>query len=220
MRHLPKAILWDLDGTIIDSTECHYQSWVNALKSHGYSITRDLFNANFGRNNQTSLSIFLGFKPDPKLSNQIIQEKEHLFRAEVPEIGSMVPGVNTWLTTAKQMGIRQAIASSAGMKNITTMFSVFELLGYFDLLVSGANLPAKPEPDVFLAAADLLKLPPEGCVVIEDSVAGVEAAKRAGMACIAVVTSHAKSQLASADIIVDDFTTPFLDAIRSLGLDD
>jgi len=220
MRHLPKAILWDLDGTIIDSTECHYESWVNALKSHGYSITRELFDANYGRNNLASLSVFLGFKPDLKLANEIIHKKEELFREEVPEIGTMVPGVNTWLTSANQMGIRQAIASSAGMKNITTMLSVFELLGYFDLLVSGANLLAKPEPDVFLAAANLLKLPPEGCVVIEDSVAGVEAAKRAGMVCIAVVTSHAKSQLASADMIVDDFTTPFLGAIRSLGLDD
>ncbi|MDY6847174.1 MAG: HAD family phosphatase [Chloroflexota bacterium] len=220
MRHLPKAILWDLDGTIIDSTECHYQSWVEALKNHGYSLTRDLFDANFGRNNQTSLSIFLGFKPNLKLANEIIHEKEELFREEVPGVGTLIPGVNTWLTSANQMEIRQAIASSAGMKNITTMLSAFELLGYFDLLVSGENLRAKPEPDVFLAAADLLKLSPEDCVVIEDSAAGIEAAKWAGMACIAVVTSHAKSQLGSADMIVDDFTTPFLGAIRSLGLDD
>lgn len=220
MIRLPEAILWDLDGTIIDSTECHYESWVEALKHHGYSITRDLFDANYGRNNQASLSTFLGFDPDPSLSRQIFQKKENLFRAEVPEIGTMVPGVNTWLTSANQMGIRQAIASSAGMKNITTMLSAFGLLGFFDLLVSGANLPAKPEPDVFLAAADLLNLSPEGCIVIEDSAAGVEAAKRAGMACIAVVTSHAKSQLVSADMILNDFTTPFLGAIRSLGLDD
>jgi len=217
LRHLPKAILWDLDGTIIDSTECHYKSWVNALKSHGYAITRELFNANYGRNNLASLTGYLGFKPDLKIAAEIIHEKEELFREDVPEGGSMVAGVKSWLSSANKMGMKQAVASSAEMKNITTMLSVFELLTFFELLVSGANLPAKPEPDVFLEAANLLNLSPEECLVIEDSAAGVEAAKRAGMACIAVLTSHTKSQLMSADLIVDDFRMPFLEAIGNLA---
>jgi beta-phosphoglucomutase-like phosphatase (HAD superfamily) len=102
------------------------------------------------------------------------------------------------------------------MKNITIMLNAFGLLGYFDLLVSGANLPAKPKPDVFLEAAKLLELSPQECLVIEDSAAGVQAAKNAGMTCIAVLTSHVKSQLTAADLLVDDFRTPFADAVAEL----
>jgi HAD superfamily hydrolase (TIGR01509 family) len=216
LKHLPKAILWDLDGTIIDSTECHFQSWSEALKSHGYSISRDLFNSNYGRNNFASLTGYLGFQPDLNLANEITHAKEALFREKVSRDASMVAGVMSWLAAANQMGMKQAIASSAGMKNITIMLTAFGLLGYFDLLVSGANLPAKPKPDVFLEAAKLLELSPQECLVIEDSAAGVQAAKNAGMTCIAVLTSHVKSQLTAADLLVDDFRTPFADAVAEL----
>jgi len=216
LRHLPKAILWDLDGTIIDSTECHFESWSEALKSHGYSITREIFDAHYGRNTQSVLPLYLGFEPGPELFEKINIEKEKIFRDEVVKKGSMVPGVESWMRSANQLGIKQAIASSSGMKNITTMLFAFRLLGYFDLLVSGANLPAKPEPDVFLEAAKLLELSPEDCLVIEDSAAGVQAAKDAGMICIAVLTSHTKSQLTAADLLVDDFRTPFADAVAEL----
>jgi HAD superfamily hydrolase (TIGR01509 family) len=80
------------------------------------------------------------------------------------------------------------------------------LQGYFNTIVSGTNLPAKPEPDVFLKAAKDLGCLPADCLVIEDSLAGVRAAKTAGMHCVAVTTSHARGELNSADIVVDDFT--------------
>jgi HAD superfamily hydrolase (TIGR01509 family) len=217
LRHLPKAILWDLDGTIIDSTECHFESWSQALKSHGYTITREIFDAHYGRNTQSVLPLYLGFEPDPELFEKINIKKEEIFRDEVVKKGAMVPGVESWMRSANQLGIKQAIASSSGMKNITIMLSAFGLLGYFDLLVSGANLPAKPEPDVFLEAAKLIELSPAECLVIEDSSAGVQAAKEAGMTCIAVLTSHTKSQLTAADLLVDDFRTPLLDAIGNLA---
>ncbi|HEY9122446.1 MAG TPA: HAD family phosphatase [Brevefilum sp.] len=217
MRHLPKAILWDLDGTIIDSTECHFESWSEALKNHGYSLTREIFDAHYGRNTQSVLPLYLGFEPGPELFEKINVEKEKIFREQVVRKGTMVPGVESWMRSANQLGIKQAIASSSGMKNITTMLSAFGLLGYFDLLVSGANLPAKPEPDVFLEAAKLFELSPAECLVIEDSLAGVQAAKNAGMLCFAVLTSHTKAQLTSADLLVDDFRTPFLDAIGNFA---
>jgi beta-phosphoglucomutase-like phosphatase (HAD superfamily) len=98
------------------------------------------------------------------------------------------------------------------------MLSAHDLIRYFDLLVSGANLPAKPNPAVFLAAAEQLNQLPENCLVIEDSAAGVEAARKAGMTCIAVMTSHKKSQLKDADLVLDDFNGSFLDTLNKLGL--
>jgi beta-phosphoglucomutase-like phosphatase (HAD superfamily) len=115
------------------------------------------------------------------------------------------------------MGIKQAIASSAPMENIIAMLKTFNLSDYFDLLVSGAEIPAKPEPDVFLRTAEGLGFLGKKCLVIEDSTAGVKAAKRAGMVCIAVVTSHLESQLRSADLIIDDFSLPLIEAIRKIN---
>jgi HAD superfamily hydrolase (TIGR01509 family) len=213
------AILWDLDGTIIDSTEAHFESYAAVFQQHGYAISREIFDTTFGRNTQTSLPLLLGFDPDPKLSEQIIREKEIFFRKMVPDNASLIPGVESWLATAKTKGIAQAIASSAPMKNITSILRTFNLLGYFDLLVSGANLPAKPEPDVFLTAAEQLNFPPRRCLVIEDSKPGLAAAKQAGMRCIAVVTSQEKSQLSSADLILENFNTPMEETIIGLFKD-
>lgn len=212
------VILWDLDGTIIDSTECHYKTWVAALGKHGATLTREVFDAHYGRNNKAALPIYLGFDPDPALAEEIITEKEELFRKLFAKEAKLVPGVVSWMEGGERAGLRQAIASSSSIKNITTMLSAYNLIRYFDLLVSGANLPAKPNPAVFLAAAEQLDRPPEDCIVIEDSAAGVEAAKRAGMACIAVVTSHTKSQLQAADLVLDDFFVPFLETLNGLGL--
>jgi beta-phosphoglucomutase len=214
------AILWDLDGTIVDTTDCHFESWAAALKQHGYDLNRDLFISNFGRNNQTSLPLYLGFTPEPALSVKIIELKEQLFRQRVSDDAKLVSGVELWLSFAKNSGIRQVVASSAGMKNITTVVSAFDLVDYFDLLVSGSDLPAKPEPDIFLTAADMLECSPENCIVVEDSPAGIGAAKKAGMVCIGVVTSHSESQLASADLVLKDFNIPFLDIVDRLHLVD
>lgn len=212
------AILWDLDGTIIDSTECHYKTWVAALGKHGYTLTRELFDAHYGRNNKAALPIYLGFEPDPSLAQEIQEEKEILFRQIVTTEAKLVPGVTSWLEGSKNAGFRQAIASSAGLRNITTMLSAQNLIRFFDLLVSGANLPAKPDPAVFLAAAEQLGQSPEKCLVVEDSAAGVQAARQAGMTCIAVMTSHSKSQLKDADLVLDDFNSSLLEALNRLGL--
>lgn len=212
------AILWDLDGTIIDSTECHYKTWAAALDKHGCSLSWEVFKSHYGRNNKAALPIYLGFNPDPSLAQEICEDKEVLFRQLVAEEAKLVPGVTSWLERSKIAGIRQAIASSAGLKNITTMLSAFNLVRFFDVLVSGANLPAKPNPAVFLAAAEQLKQLPENCLVIEDSSAGVDAARQAGMTCIAVMTSHTKSQLKDADLVLNDFNISFLEALNGLGL--
>lgn len=218
MNFTKPAILWDLDGTIIDSTECHYKSWAAVLEKRGYTLSYKTFKAHYGKNTKTALPFYLGFDPEPDLEESIKMEKETLFRQLVTNEATLVPGVASWLESARNAGWKQAIASSAGMKNIATMLSAYNLIGHFDLLVSGANLPAKPRPDVFLTAAELLHQLPENCLVIEDSIAGIEAAKKAGMICIAVATSHDRSQLESADLILNDFNVPFFDTLDHIRM--
>lgn len=216
MTDKENAILWDLDGTIVDTKACHVYTWEKALQRHGFAMDMAVFETNFGRNNSTLLPILLGFTPDDDLMTEIIEDKEAMFRQIAPERITLVPGVKTWLSAADELNYAQAIASSAPMENISTMLEIFNLESYFKSIVSGTDLPAKPEPDVFFQAAQALAVHTDHCVVIEDSIAGVEAAHRAGMRCIAVSTTHPRSVLGQADLVIDDFTKPMSDALRRL----
>ena len=216
MLNNPSAILWDLDGTIVDTKASHFLTWQRALEKHGFVLERTVFEVNFGRNNRTLVPLFLGFQPDGDLLAEIIEVKETLFRQIAPHQAGLVPGVKTWLSKAGEINIVQAIASSAPMENIAIMLEKFDLRHYFASIVSGAALPAKPEPDVFIQAAQTLNILPADCLVIEDSIAGVQAANQAGMCCIAVTTTHQRDELGQAAIVVDDFNTPFHEILKTL----
>ncbi len=211
------AILWDLDGTIIDSKECHFESWKAVFEKFGYPFSRAAYDENFGRNNHTALRAYLGFEPDQDLENAISEEKEAIFRRTVAEQARLMPGVRTWLEAAEAKKFPQVVASSAPMENIKTVLSDFRLESYFAHLISGANLPAKPEPDVFLTAAQMVGYPPERCLVIEDSKPGVQAAKNAGMRCIGVASAGNTEALASADLLLKDFNFSFERAFSILA---
>jgi HAD superfamily hydrolase (TIGR01509 family) len=114
-----------------------------------------------------------------------------------------LPGVRTWLERLAAKGVSQAIASSAPPANIDVMVDEAGLRVYFDAIVSGSQLSAKPDPAVFLEAANHLGVSPDRCIVVEDAIAGVEAAKRAGMRCIAVTVTNPAAALQDADIVVD-----------------
>lgn len=214
-----RAILWDLDGTIVDTKACHLHTWKRALELHGYDLDLALLTENFGRNNTTLLPLLLGFEPNHELMMGIIDKKESMFREIAPEWITLVPGVTSWLSAAVELNFRQAIASSAPMENIVTMLSFFNLDACFDTVVSGTNLPAKPHPDVFLNASDALGVEPENCLVIEDSIAGVEGAHKAGMRCIAVTTTHHQDALRQADVVIDDFTAAMSEVLTALSWD-
>jgi beta-phosphoglucomutase len=211
------AILWDLDGTIVDTKDCHFFTWKYAMKKHGIELEKGTFEASFGRNNAAIIPSFLGYQPDEHLLAEIINDKEGLFREIAPMETKLVPGVEDWLATAGSLHFAQAIASSAPMENIAMMLKNFKLKQYFDAIISGTTLPAKPEPDIFLVAADNLSCSPIDCLVIEDSLAGVAAAKSAGMQCIAVTTTHPRDELGEADLVVDDYQRCFIDVLQSFG---
>jgi beta-phosphoglucomutase-like phosphatase (HAD superfamily) len=98
------------------------------------------------------------------------------------------------------------------------MLDKFNLAGYFDAIQPGAHLTAKPAPDIFLQAAELLDQQPEQCVVIEDSLAGVQGGKNAGMQCVAVTSTFPREALTMADFVVDDYTGPLTPVLQTLQL--
>jgi len=212
------AILWDMDGTILDTKACHFYCWEKTLSNYGCELDKKLFDANFGRAARSVLPLYLGFDPDETLSNQILDEYRKLLMSLMPQNSKLVPGVMSWLQGYKDHCVPQVVASSATMETLESILTVFNLRDYFEHLIAGAKLPAKPEPDVFLKAARILDYAPENCCVIEDSKAGVKAAKTAGMYCVAVATTFSRSDLSLADAVIADFTVPFTAVMGELGI--
>jgi beta-phosphoglucomutase family hydrolase len=197
-----KGVLWDMDGVLVDTGECHFWSWSKVLPEYSIPYDQRAFQATFGMNNAETLKTLVGYELDPELVTEIGERKEELFRQEVRGRVQPLPGVLGWLARLEAGGWRQAIASSAPPANIDVLVDALDLRHWFDAIVSGADLPGKPAPTLFLNVAQALAVHPEQCVVIEDAVAGVEAAKRAGMKCIAVTTTNPVERLRAASIVV------------------
>ncbi|MEJ2734319.1 MAG: HAD family phosphatase [Anaerolineae bacterium] len=197
------GVLWDMDGVLVDTGEFHHQSWAEVLQEYDVPFSREFFRDTFGMNNAGILSVLLGETLTPELLTEISDRKEAWFREAVRGYAEPLPGVRLWLERLRNDGVRQGIASSAPLANIDTLMDELGIGDCFDVLVSGADLPGKPEPALFLKVAGLLDVTPARCIVVEDAVAGVEAARRAGMKCIAVTTTNPSSALEMADVVVE-----------------
>ncbi|MFN2131301.1 MAG: HAD family hydrolase [Anaerolineae bacterium] len=210
------GVLWDMDGVLVDTGEFHFRAWRDVLADYDIAFTHDFHRETFGMNNAGILSRILGTKLTPQLQSEISDRKEEQFRAAVRDHAKPLPGVRIWLERLQSDGFRQAIASSAPMANIDTLIGELELRPFFDAIVSGTDLPGKPNPAVFLRAAETLGVPAESCIVVEDAIAGVQAARQAGMKCIAVTTTNGAEALAAADMVVDRLDALPSDAFRRL----
>ncbi len=205
------AILWDLDGVIVDSGELHYRSFQTILKDYGVEFSYNTFLKSFGQNNDSVLEITLGKKPNPEMKNDVNIRKEEWFCQHIPGNLKMLPGALDWLKWFKENKIPQAIASSAPMENITLSLDEFHLGNYFEAIVSGNQIVGKPDPKVFLRAAASLETVPERCIVIEDSIAGMQGALTGGMRCITVATTHPITAFSQATLQLNrltDITVP------------
>jgi len=198
------AVLWDMDGVLVDTGAFHYTAWKKTFDELNAPFDEEDFKRTFGMNNAGILEWVLGKKPDPEEIREISDKKEALFRDLVKGKAELLPGVSTWLKHFQAWRFKQAITSSAPPANIEFLVAELHIKGYFDEIVSGFDLPGKPKPDVFLKAAQSLQVKPESCIVIEDAIAGVEGAKRAGMGCIAVTTTNPAEKLEKADLIVEN----------------
>lgn len=192
MSNQTKAVIWDLDGTLINSVDHHWDAWREVMAAENITLTFEEFVADFGKRND---EILLG-RIDPNMSEaevaRISLAKEEAYRRFMRAKGLvLLPGAETWLRQLKADGWRQALGTSAPQGNIDAAFDVLNIKQFFDAVMSSEQVKAgKPSPDVFLAAAARMKVLPEDCIVVEDAPAGVEAARRAGMKCVGVLTTH------------------------------
>ncbi|MDQ3745997.1 MAG: HAD family phosphatase [Acidobacteriota bacterium] len=195
-----RAVLWDVDGTLIDSSEYHWLSWRDALAAESFPLTRERFAETFGQRNDEILRAYFPRRTPEDLA-RVGDAKEVRYRELIRERGiTLLPGVRRWLDQLKRDGWLQAVASSAPRLNLDAIMSALGLEDYFAAVASAEDVTAgKPDPQVFLAAARKLSVAPSACVVVEDAPAGTEAARRAGMRSIGVLSSHAELR---ADIVV------------------
>ena len=182
------AVLWDLDGTLVDSEEFHWLSWRDTIRPEGVELTYEQFLASFGQRNDRIVPVWLGADVDVERMRRIGEDKEAEFR-RLAETHGLVPlaGAKEWLVALKAAGWKQAIASSAPRQNVDMMLRAAGLEGYLDAVVSADDVTrGKPDPQVFLKAAQAVGVPPARCIVVEDAAAGIEGARRAGMRSIGV----------------------------------
>jgi HAD superfamily hydrolase (TIGR01509 family) len=196
-----KAVLWDLDGTLVDSAGFHWQAWRDVMAEEGRPVTHEQFVQSFGKRNDLILSGWLGADADPGRMRRLSEEKESRFRALVRAHGiEPLPGVREWVTRLRAEGWRQAIATSAPRLNLETLVDAMRMRHLFGADVAAEDVThGKPDPEVFLLAASRLGAEPHGSIVVEDASIGIEAGKRAGMRTVGVSLMHT---LPAADVYV------------------
>lgn len=208
-----RAVIFDWDGVVVDSSAHHERSWEILADQRALPLPPDHFKRGFGKKNNVIIPD-LGWATDAADVETLAREKEEIYRSLVREKGlAPLPGVRELLVSLQQEKIPCAIASSTERANLDLPLDLMGLRGFFAVIVSGEEVThGKPDPAVFLLAAERLAIPPAACVVIEDALVGIEAARRAGMRVLAVATTNPLGALGSADHAVQNMAevTPAL----------
>ncbi|OJH41794.1 HAD family hydrolase [Cystobacter ferrugineus] len=191
------AVLFDLDGVIIDTTELHYRVWDTFARSHGYIPSQAELLATNGRRADETLRSWFGERLGESELVTLIHERETLFNRQLAtEPVSAIPGVGEFVSALRRAGIPYAVGTSAVPMNAELALSRLGLRELFDVRVTAADVTrGKPDPEVYLKAAAALGVPPTRCVVFEDAVLGLRAARAAGARCVALTTSFSRDVL-------------------------
>ncbi|MGB9796812.1 beta-phosphoglucomutase [Fervidobacterium gondwanense] len=212
----PKACIFDLDGVIVDTAKYHYLAWKRLAKELGFEFTEKDNERLKGVSRMESLEILLsvgGIKiEDQKVKEQLADKKNNWYVEYISQMTreEILPGVEEFLRKLKNAGIKIAIGSAS--KNTMTILRRIELVDLFNSIIDGTKISkAKPDPEVFLKAAEELNVDPEDCCVFEDAVAGIEAAKRAGMKVIGVGDPEI---LKDADKVITSFVGQDLELVE------
>jgi beta-phosphoglucomutase len=216
------AAIFDLDGTLIDSYDAHYEAWRSISATHGVAVTVDDYYSHFGRRNEDLLrECWLRAGKGELTHDQIAAldlEKEAAYRSIVAGRLPVMDGARELVASLRADGFRTAVGSSGPPANVALAIEGLALENAFDAVVTGRDVKrSKPDPECFLLAAERLAVPPSRCVVFEDAPAGIAAAKAAGMRCIAITSKgHTVERQHEADIVFPSVKTVTVTAVRAL----
>lgn len=202
-----EAVIFDMDGTMVDNMRAHKKAWAEFLKQHGITLSDEEFQKHIsGKKNDLILEYVLGHMPSPEESVRLADEKEALYRKlYAPEIKE-VAGLSRVIQQIQAIGLTMAIATTAPAKNRTFVLESLNLEGTFEHILGDEHVTkGKPHPEIYLKTADNLGVDPSSCLVFEDTPSGVSSAKGAEMTVVAILTSHTKEELKEANYFIKDF---------------
>jgi beta-phosphoglucomutase family hydrolase len=199
-----EAVIWDMDGVLADTASYHFRAWQEIFARRGIKFTEADFKRSFGIRNDAIIKNVLGKAITRDEIETIAKEKEAIFRRIIGKKIKPLPGAIELIQALDERGIKMAIASSTVIANIRLIIGRLGIANYFQAFITGHDVTeGKPSPQVFLLAAKRLGIEPQNCLVVEDAVAGVKAARSAGMRCLAISNTHPAEKLKEADLIVD-----------------
>ena len=194
-----KAVIFDMDGTIVDNMQVHIDTWLIFIKQHGLNLSREAFLERMHGNLREIISKVFELDPeDPKVM-ELGQAKEQFYRDTYrPHIREILGFTNT-LERLKTGGIKSALATMGDTPNIDLVVDELQIRSYFHTIVGGHEVEkGKPDPEIFNRVLFAMALKPEDCLVVEDSISGVESAKNAGIPVIGITTTHSSDTLRNA----------------------
>ncbi len=202
------AVIFDMDGVMVDNFEYHFKAWQKFLQRHGSDLTRsqlrDMF---FGRGNSEIFDILFRRPLTRDEALSLSQEKEQIYRDLYRSEVVLVKGLQKFLAELCSGNIPTAIATSAPRENVDFIIRETGLNHSFSAIVDSSFVnKAKPDPEIYLITADILGTEPSKCIVMEDSLNGIKSAQRAGMHVVALTTSLTKARMEGVDLVIDDFT--------------
>lgn len=215
---MPKAVIFDMDGVLVDSGPAHHESWQVVARKHGLEISQATFVGTFGRPGRDIIRMLFN-SPDAATATAIDEEKEAAYRDLVRGRVPFMPGCRAALETLHAAGFRVAVASSAPPENLALILDEGDLRPLLSATVHGFDIEhGKPAPDCFLLAAERMGVAPRDCVVVEDALVGVRAGVAAGMQVIGFLGGHpaeALREVGAAKIVarLDEVTPALVQAL-------
>jgi HAD superfamily hydrolase (TIGR01509 family) len=211
------AVIFDMDGVIVDSNPYHKVALQQFCQKHGHSLSeQQLREKIYGRTNKEWITNVFGPLSEKQVQ-QLAEEKEALYRDLFRQHIQPVKGLIGFLDRLDQYQIARAIGTSAPQSNVVFTLSKTGTQKYFDIILNETVVThGKPHPEIYIKVAQALGLPNEQCVVIEDSLSGVEAGKAAGSKVVGITTTHTAEELAHTDCIITDFDELTIEKLQAL----
>ena len=216
MNHSPRALIFDLNGTMINDMEFHLRAWTEILNTDlqaGLS-PEQVRNQMYGKNSELLIRIFgEGRFTEEEMEFWSVEKEKRYQKAYRPHM-QLINGLDNLLQRAHEKNIPMAIGSAAIPFNINFILDQLDIRKYFSAIVSADDVTiSKPHPETFLKAAGLLDTDPTACMIFEDAPKGVEAADNAGIPCVVLTTMHTRNEFHSSEHItafIPDYMDPFI----------
>lgn len=212
-----KAIIFDMDGTLLESTEGDYLAWKKIFERYGKQLSYSDYVPILGIRSKDVITRFLGFTNEEDVKRILVEKFNCFVEVTNEKPVQAVPFAGKFLQSAFHSSLKVGLATSSRKEKMHLLLTQLGFKQYFDAIVTGEEVEnSKPAPDIFLKAANRLGIAPQDCIVVEDGPIGVSAAKKAGMKCIAITATTPAEKLIEADIIINSYENANLHELCSM----